>query len=173
VPTLCLLLIATMMPGAAGDEPGGPAVGTVVPGAVFLDPNDRPVALADYHRPVLVLNFFAFWCDTWLEQWTQLRELVPLGRRLSFDFVSVSIDGQCREQLKRVCKGGAPPFPVLYDPGSHLARRLAVRRVPTVIVLDRDRRITYVHEGYPGNAEVLKAVRAAFDRAATVPPEEH
>ncbi len=158
--TLYLCLILATCPGA-GSEPGGPVVGTVVPEAVFLAAEDRPVALADFHRPVLVLNFFAYWCETWLEQWPQLLQLAPLRRKLDFDFLSISIDGQYREQLAKVCKKGPPPFPVLYDPGGHLAGRLGVRRVPTVVVLDRQRRITYVHEGYPGNAEVLKAVRAA------------
>ena len=136
-------------------------MGTIVPEAVFLDMHDTPVVLADYHRPVTVLNFFAYWCETWLEQWPQLVELAPMGRRVGFDLLSISIDGQSREQLARVCKNGKPSFPVLYDPGGHLAGRLGVRRVPTVVVIDNQRRITYVHEGYPGNAEVLKAVRAA------------
>ena len=159
--TIYLCLLLATCPRAAGDEPGGPAVGAIVPGAVFLDTKDRPVGLADFHRPVVVLNFFAYWCETWLVQWPQLVELAPLRRKLDFDFLSISIDGQYREQLAQVCGKGSPPFPVLYDPGGHLAGRLGVRRVPTVVVLDRQRRITYVHEGYPGNAEVLKAVRAA------------
>jgi peroxiredoxin len=164
VTTLYLCLLAASSPGAAGSSPGGPAVGVAVPEVVLLDVADRPIGLDAFRRPVLVLNFFAYWCDTWLAQWPQLTELAPWGRRLGFDLVSISIDGAWREQLLRVSARGQPPFPVLTDPGGRLPRALGVRRVPTVMVVDRRRRVTYIHEGYPGNAEVLRAVRAAASR---------
>jgi peroxiredoxin len=134
-------------------------VGAVIPDADLLDADGRPVRLDASREPVLVLNLFAFWCDTWKAQLRQLRELADEQTRLGFRLVSVSIDGTWREQLKVVCGKGLP-FPVLLDPGGVLSRRLGVRRVPTLIVARRGQ-VTYVHEGYPGNGAVLRAIRKA------------
>ena len=61
---------------------------------------------------------------------------------------------------------GVPlPDCALLDLGSRLSRQLPIRRVPTVVLADRRRRIRYVHEGYPGNPEILRAVRAAASEA--------
>jgi len=50
---------------------------------------------------------------------------------------------------------------VLMDRNSELTRALGIRRVPTVIVVDRARRATWIQEAYPGNLKVLEAVRVA------------
>ena len=139
----------------------GPTVGMRLPDYALLDATARqPVRPAALPEPVLVLNFFAFWCDTWIAELPQLRELAAQQQVLGFRLLSISIDGAWSEQLQVVC-GGRLPFPVLLDLDSRLSTRLQVRRVPTILVADRRRRLTYVHEGYPGNPAILRAVRAA------------
>jgi len=54
------------------------------------------------------------------------------------------------------------PFPVLLDGEKTLANTLGLRRVPTVVILNRGRRVTYVKEAYPGNPVVLRAIRKAL-----------
>ena len=142
-------------------EPGGPTVGAPLPEVTLLDLDHRSVRPAELKEPVLVLNLFAFWCDTWIAELPQLRELATKQRQLGFRLLSISIDGTWREQLRVVCGEEELPFSVLLDTGGRLSRRLEIRRVPTIIVVDRQRQITYVHEGFPGNPAILHAVRAA------------
>jgi peroxiredoxin len=151
------LLAAT--PVAA--EPGGPTVGAPLPDVTLVDLDHRSVRPTALEEPVLVLNLFAFWCDTWIAELPQLRELATKQRQLDFRLLSISIDGTWREQLRVVCGEEELPFSVLLDTGGRLSRRLAIRRVPTIIVVDRQRRMTYVNEGFPGNPAILRAVRAA------------
>jgi peroxiredoxin len=160
--TAALALVGWLGPAACAEEARPPAlVGTRLPAADLEDPSGRRVRLAEVREPVLVLNLFAFWCDTWIAQLPQLRELAAEQEALGFRLLSVSVDGKWAEQLRVICGAEPPPFAVLIDRGSRLTRQLRVRRIPTVIVADRERRITYVGEAYAGNAEVLAAIRRA------------
>jgi peroxiredoxin len=123
--------------------------------------------LAEVHEPVVVLNIFAFWCDTWIQQLPQLRELVTHKDELGFRLIAVSIDGRWPDQLKQVCGEEPPPWPILLDGDRVLGRGLTIRHAPTVLVLDDARRVLYAWEGYPGNHRVLRGIRRALNPAAT------
>lgn len=143
------------------DEAALPLVGRALPQAELFDLQGQRLRWRDMREPVLVLNFFAFWCDTWLAELPQLRELAGEQQALGFRLVSVSVDGKWSDQLEVVCGENPPSWPVLVDRGSRLSRQLGLRRVPTVLVVNRERRIAAVFEAYPGNPKVLAAIRAA------------
>ncbi len=119
------------------------------------------MTLSELQEPVIVLNIFAFWCDTWIAQLPQLRELVAQEKQLGFRLISISIDGRWPEQLQQVCGDNPPPWPILLDPDRTLTHALTIRHAPTVLVLDRSRRVRYAWEGYPGNHRVLFGIRRA------------
>ncbi len=133
-----------------------------MPAFALFDLDGRLHRLADYTEPVLVVNCFAYWCDTWIKQLPQLCELARQQNDLHFRLLAVSVDGQWSEARRKVLRGQRLTFPVLLDGRAELAGALGVRRVPTVFVLNRERVVTYVHEAYPGNPPVLQAVRAAL-----------
>ncbi len=157
-----LALLACLTPAlAAEEEPTPPAVGDPLPRFELFDVDGRRVRSSEIAEPVIVLNFWAFWCDTWIKELPQLRELAAQQRALGFRLFTVTIDGAWTDQLRQVCGDEGIPFPVLVDRGSRLTSRLGLRRIPTVIVVNRERRITFVHEAYPGNPAILTAIRAA------------
>jgi len=160
-----ILALAVLVASPEAPE-GPPRVGDRVPDFALFDTEDRLISSAAMAEPVLVLNFWGFWCDTWVKELGQLRELALLREGLGFRLLAISVDGRWTDELGLVCGEGGLPFPVLLDTHGTLRGPLGIRRVPTVLVLDRERRIRYVHEAYPGNAEVLKAIR----RAASRPP---
>lgn len=139
-----------------------PPTGVPMPDFALFDLEQRPVRLADIQEPVVVLNFFAFWCDTWIEQLPQLRELAAQQEKMGFRFVSISVDGAWTDQLQQVCGEEGMPFPVLVDKGSRLSNELALRHIPTMFVLDAHRTVRFVYERHPGNLVLLRAIRAAL-----------
>jgi len=147
--------------GPATADGGGPhpALGLTVPDFTLPDMRGGTLRLADVHEPVVVLNLFAFWCDTWIEQLPQLRELATREDDLGFRLISISVDGRWSDQLRQVCGEDLPGFPVLLDSERTLTGPLVLRHVPTIIVLDRDRRARFVYEAWPGNHVVLRAIR--------------
>jgi peroxiredoxin len=130
-----------------------------MPQFTLFDSDGRQLRLRDIREPVVVLNFWAFWCDTWIAQLPQLRELASEQESLNFKLLAVSVDGLWSDQLEAVCGQQRLPFPTLIDRRGRLSKQLRLRRIPTVIVLDRERKLTYIHEGHPGNPAILNAVR--------------
>lgn len=155
-------LLACVMPGLADDDgPIPPAIGDPLPRFELFDVEGRRVRSSEIAEPVIVLNFWAFWCDTWIKELPQLRELAAEQSALGFRLFTISIDGAWTDQLRQVCREKGTPFPVLVDRGSRFTNRLGLRRIPTVIVINRERKITFVHEAYPGNPTILQAIREA------------
>jgi len=161
VAALAVTALLVVQPVAA-DEAAAPCVGLTMPAFALFDVDGNMHRLADYTEPVLVINFFAYWCDTWIKQLPQLKELAQQQTDLRFRLLGISVDGQWTEARRKVLRNQQLEFPVLLDGRSELARQVGVRRVPTVLVLDRQRRATYVHEAYPGNPPVLAAIRKAL-----------
>jgi peroxiredoxin len=155
-------LLFACWPASAADNRPAPQPGLQVPAFELFDLQGNRQALAQCREPVIVLNFFAYWCDTWVKQLPQLRELAHQQTDLNFRLIAVSVDGQWSDARRKYLRDQAPPCTVLLDSRQELAGRLGLRRVPTVLVLDRQRRVTYVHEAYPGNPPLLAAIRKAL-----------
>lgn len=163
--------LLTACAGAALAEAEGPhpALGAPVPVFALPQMQGGTLRLADVSEPVVVLNLFAFWCDTWIAELPQLRELATRQEDLGFRLISISVDGRWSDQLAQVCGDDPLPFPVLLDSGRTLSAPLGLRHVPTIIVLDRARRARFIYEGYPGNHVVLRAVRRAASAGIEAP----
>jgi peroxiredoxin len=108
---------------------------------------------------VVLLNFWAFWCDTWKAEMPELRELVGWQEPLDFRLLAVSVDGTRLPEFRRRTGGGNVPFPVLADVGGAVCARYKVTHVPTVVIIDRVGRVRYTASGYPGNYVVLRELR--------------
>jgi peroxiredoxin len=163
LPAALLALLLAVATARADDRPP-PQVGAVMPAFALFDVDGNLHRAADYTAPVLVVNFFAYWCDTWVKQLPQLRELARQQDDLHFRLIGISVDGQWSDARRKYLRDARLEFPVLLDGRTQLARQVGVRRVPTVLVLDKQRKITYVHEAYPGNPPVLEAIRKALSR---------
>lgn len=159
---MALLMALSALPATAAEDRPPPPMGTVLTGFELFDPNHTLHRLADYTEPVIVLNFWAFWCDTWKAELPQLRELSRRQQDLNFRLIAVSVDGQWSDNQRQVLRDQRLNFPVLLDGQKTLANQLGLRRVPTVVILNQDRRVTYVKEAYPGNPPVLRAIRKAL-----------
>lgn len=164
IATLVAILLCAV--GAAAPEKGPPpSLGMGLPRLVLPDLHGQPYELTAVDSPVLVLNLWAFWCDTWKEQLPQLRELAAQQEKLGFRLVAVSVDGAWTGVFWEHCGAEGVAFPVLLDVRRQLATSFGLRVVPTVLVLDRQRRVRYVHEAYPGNPVVLQSIRRAASQA--------
>lgn len=144
-------------------------LGADAPMFTLPDTEDRARALAEWTGRPVVLNFWAFWCDTWKAELPSLRELAADQSSLGFSLVAVSVDGTRVPEFTRQ-RGTPTPFPVLLDMQSVVSHTYGVAHVPTVVILDAQGRVRYTHIGYPGNDAVRSVLRRLAVPSAATPP---
>lgn len=155
---LCVFLVLACCPVNAKPTAEALPLGAMAPEFALPDIQGRSHALSEYRGKITVLNFWAFWCDTWKAEMPHLQELAPQQDEQGFRIVAVSVDGTRLQEFRR--RHPAPlPFPVLLDVGAKASRQYGIAHVPTVVILDPQGRVRYVHSGYPGNAVVLSQIR--------------
>gem|GEM_PF-657913 len=154
---MVLFLLLTLGTAHAA-APNGPPVGGQAPAFILPDVQGKPFRLEDHKGQTLVLNFWAFWCDTWKAELPSLTELSDRQEELGFRLVAVSVDGTRLSEFARRT-GGTVPFPVLLDGGGRVSARYRVHHVPTVVILGPDGVVRFTAYGYPGNSVVLRELR--------------
>lgn len=153
IASLLLLLLPVCNAPAEGPPP--------VPGAslaemVLPDLYGKRYALSDVKEKRVVVVFWAYWCDTWKAALPHLLALHTEREELGCAIRTVSIDGTYTAEVRS--QAAKIPFPLLLDDGSW-RDRLGLRRVPTVLLLDANRTVVNVYEGYPGNVVLESALR--------------
>lgn len=154
--TLALTVLTSAARSAPKDAP--PALGVQLRDVWLFDLAGQRHDLAEVEAKCVVIIFWAFWCDTWKKTLPALTDLASEKAALSCELWAVSVDSRWTEQIRPLVIAGHIPFPVLLDDGT-LSRRLGVRRIPTVLVLNQSRRVVWAHEGYPGNEVLERAIR--------------
>lgn len=156
---VCLSVRAQAAPRATVEAPATTlALGAQAPAFTLPDTEGRARTLTEWAGRPVVLNFWAFWCDTWKAELPSLRALSEAQAVLGFSLVTVSVDGTRVPEFVRQ-RGTPVPFPALLDIGGEVSRVYGITHVPTVVVLDAQGRVCYAHTGYPGNDALLSVLR--------------
>ena len=124
-----------------------------------LDLSGRRVALETLRGKVVLLDFFATWCEPCKKGLPVTQALVEANQGRGLVGWAVSLD----DQLALV-----PPFvaelklrlPAFFDDGGTLADELGVEKLPTAVLLDRRGAVRFVRYGSAeeSEAEVARAL---------------
>lgn len=145
-------------------------VGSIAPLFTLPDVKGRTFDLQAQRGEIVVLNFWAFWCDTWKAELPHLKTLSARQKEMGFRLVALSVDGTRLREFMNIT-GGNLPFPVLLDPGGNISRQYQIAHVPTVIILDKEGKIRYRTFGYPGNDAVLHEITRIADANSSRQPD--
>ncbi len=184
------LALATLFTAAllacqtTANRPGGPV--SPEPPAPLPDPVHAPVnretgelleatvplldgaglPLADLRGRVVVLELTATWADRWTESYAFYNRLLQQHGPDKLAVVIVAMDN---EQTTLSPEPGVRGrgFDLGWDPAGALAARLQVAALPTVVVLDRQGRISFVQGGSPAGATV--AIEDGIRQALATP----
>jgi len=156
--TLLILLWALILSAASAGE--APQPGASLVGLRLYDISGKRQSLDDVKTHYVIIVWWAFWCDTWKKALPEISDLAARQDELDCTVWTVSIDGRYTAEIKPLVEKGKINFPVLLDDGTW-TKKLGLRRVPTVMILDEKRQVVYLREVYPGNDKLEKALRAS------------
>ena len=108
---------------------------------------------------IVVLNFWASWCEPCQEELAAIQKLHD--ELASKGVVFLGIDDESPETVKDFVKTQGYTFPVLLDSQHTLHGLYGVRLVPTTVVIDRKGKIAAHYVGAGGEAQLRRALKSA------------
>ncbi|HYD20672.1 MAG TPA: TlpA disulfide reductase family protein [Flavipsychrobacter sp.] len=112
---------------------------------------------------VTLVNFWATWCVPCKKEIKNVRKKMgDWKKEADFNYMTVSVDEARAESLVRsYAKSQGWDFPYYIDPNSDLMRSLNFRTVPFTIIVDKNGKVVYTHQGYEegGENEVFAKIK--------------
>jgi peroxiredoxin len=135
---------ASSPPDAARADTGRfvPSSGSETPSLALNDLSGRAHALADYRGTVVLLNFWATWCEPCRAEMASMRRLQERLAGKPFTVLLVN-HGETRMRVGDFVKREALALAVLLDPNQDASRAWRVRVLPSSFVLGADGRVRY------------------------------
>jgi peroxiredoxin len=150
---LCAGLCMPVAPSTAADTEPGAGVTALVPhdgsaGPLFALPSldGAPQELSRQRGRVVLVHFFATWCEPCRPEMARLRALQArlAGRPIAIVAISVAeADGAVR----RFFAADPVPFTILLDRDRAVAKSWSIHTLPSTVVLDHDLKPRFIAEG--------------------------
>ena len=147
------LFAAAALVAAAGTAwaAGGtmkPWPGGATPPLSLRDLDGKEHKLEDYKGKIVVLNFWATWCDPCREEMPAMQRL---QEKLAGKLAVLAVDyGEGPPRIKDFLKKVPVRFTVLLDRDTSAATAWKVKVLPTTLVIDPDQKVRYVAVGDVG-----------------------
>ena len=103
-----------------------------------------------------VIDFWATWCQPCIRSIPKLVELNDEYRNMGVNFIGISVDSPRNiSKVKPLARTLGIRYPVLLDSSSEILGDLNITAIPTLLILDQDNRILYIHEGFAAGDEQI------------------
>ena len=140
------------------------------------DINKNEVSLSDYRGKVVLVNFWATWCQPCLVELPHLQEMYKELKDRDFVVLSISVDApRDVSKVKPLVKTRGLEFPVLLDTSSSvLSVYNPSQALPYNVLIDKEGKVVWTKEAYaPGEEAVIKEkVLELLGQTGTAPAAE-
>lgn len=109
----------------------------VAPGLSLRDLSGKPVRLADLRGKVVLVDFWATWCDSCVDSLPVYEKLYESRKKDGFIVLGVDEDARAKGVAAFAGKHGAA-YPVLLDPDKEAYYAWRVRGLPSAFLIDAD-----------------------------------
>ena len=101
-------------------------------------PDGPTLGLGDLRGKVVLLNFWATWCEPCLEEMPAMERLARTYRERGLAVLAVSVDREGASVVRPFLKRHALTFLVGLDPKQAVARLYRIWALPSTVLLDRN-----------------------------------
>ena len=106
---------------------------------IFLDKNDRKINIKEFNGNLLLLNFWATWCEPCKEEMPSLDRLQINENLSNLNIFAINISQENGKKVDSFFKDlnieNLEPY---FDAPTTLAKTFSLRGVPTSILIDKD-----------------------------------
>jgi len=113
-------------------------VGQLAPDFTLPDMEGHEVSLSSYRGKVVLLNIWATWCPTCLEEMPQLQQLYEeFAKYDNFQLLTISIDALGRQVVEPFMEKNGLTLPTLLDPRGSIKKIYHTTGVPESFIIDQ------------------------------------
>jgi len=105
-----------------------------------------------------VIDFWATWCKPCIRALPKLNEIYIKYESDGVQFVGINVDSPRNDaKIRPFVNTYKLNYTILRDPNSAYSSEANVRYFPTMMVVDSERNILYIHQGFhPGDEKVIE-----------------
>jgi cytochrome c biogenesis protein CcmG, thiol:disulfide interchange protein DsbE len=143
-----LLVVAglALLAPAAAAEALKPWAGGATPGLELADLEGKKHRLADYRGKVVLVNFWATWCEPCRDEMPSIERLRASLDSRRFAVLAVNL-AEPESRIRKFLDAVPVAFPVLLDRDSQTTRAWQAKLLPATYIVGPDGRIRYRHVG--------------------------
>lgn len=132
-------------------------------GAMAASPAPTPVDLAEFRGKLVYVDFWASWCVPCRQSFPWMNSMHRQFGKDGLVILAVNMD-QVRTDADTFLKQYPAEFTVRFDPQGQLAQQYKVRGMPTSVLIGRDGKVLWTHEGFRSKdpASLEQSLRTAL-----------
>jgi peroxiredoxin len=161
---VAVYLLATPKSSGPAPAPGGAAEFETAAPLSAATVDGKTASLADFKGKVVLVDFWATWCDPCKEE---IPDLVKMQERLKdkgFTILGVSMDEEGKTAVRRFLAKHPITYPLILNNGERAPKGWVVPGLPTAYLIGRDGTVRRRWFGAKDVVEVEAAVNAALEK---------
>lgn len=140
------------------------------PSFTLTDVNGKPVVLDSLvKKGPVIMSFWALWCKMCIKELDALKPYYSEIESLGVNFLAVSQDkAKSKDEVKSFAAGHKWLYQVVLDPDNKLRKSYNVQLMPSLFIIDQNKKIVFTHQGYkPGDEKkLIDKIREIFKKCA-------
>lgn len=121
--------------------------GSELPNLTLTYLDGKKAMLGDLPHKVMMINFWATWCEACLEEMPSIVKLRNQFSSQGFEVLGVNVDEDPEKVAPAMMKKFNIEFPVLTDKNGELAQMFDVHAIPLTVIINQGRKILFVESG--------------------------